>query len=441
MLELIRMAPYENRVELEWRYEGPQAAFTAVTRSGKSCTFPADTRCGTVDGLFCGVEDEITLTANDESVTRPFRTGYVPGTVVNYIHPEDYTFMPSGRSPASPAMVRLPSGELIATHDVFWGGCAQNLSFAFASKDDGKTWAYRSRIDHCFWGTLFYHKEALYLIGHDGEYGDLLIFCSKDSAHSWSEPVKLMDGKHLGPGPQKTPQPPYLYKGRLWMSIEWGSWDIGGHSEATLSVDAEGDPMDPAAWKCTPFVPYDESWPGACNPSNGLLEGNIITAPDGQLKSLLRYQTERSETRFGKAVLMDVHGAEEPMTFDRVIDFPGNLSKFIIIFDEKTERYYSLVNRVTRPDFPAQRNVLTLISSKDLIHWRIDRDIFNFEDNGWYEPTEKVGFQYVCWFIEGEDILALSRTALNGAFNFHNANYLTFHRIKNFREAGYFRED
>ena len=35
--------------------------------------------------------------------------------------------------------------------------------------------------------------------------------------------------------------------------------------------------------------------------------------------------------------------------------------------------------------------------------------------------------------IEGEDIIYLCRTAMNNANNFHDSNYSTFHRIKNFR--------
>ena len=48
--------------------------------------------------------------------------------------------------------------------------------------------------------------------------------------------------------------------------------------------------------------------------------------------------------------------------------------------------------------------------------------------------TAHVGFQYVDFAIEGEDLLFLCRTALNGANSFHDSNYSTFHRIKNFRE-------
>jgi hypothetical protein len=46
--------------------------------------------------------------------------------------------------------------------------------------------------------------------------------------------------------------------------------------------------------------------------------------------------------------------------------------------------------------------------------------------------------QYVDWVFDGDDIAALSRTAyddgLGGAHNQHDANFITFHRIRNFRE-------
>ncbi|MGB5875183.1 MAG: exo-alpha-sialidase, partial [Bacteroidota bacterium] len=51
--------------------------------------------------------------------------------------------------------------------------------------------------------------------------------------------------------------------------------------------------------------------------------------------------------------------------------------------------------------------------------------------------VEKTGFQYIDWLFDGEDIIAVSRTAfddgLGGAHNQHDANFITFHRIEGFR--------
>ena len=50
------------------------------------------------------------------------------------------------------------------------------------------------------------------------------------------------------------------------------------------------------------------------------------------------------------------------------------------------------------------------------------------------EVVGKVGFQYVDFLFDGDDIIFLCRTADCGAANFHDANFSTFHRIRNFRK-------
>jgi len=54
------------------------------------------------------------------------------------------------------------------------------------------------------------------------------------------------------------------------------------------------------------------------------------------------------------------------------------------------------------------------------------------------EETKKHGYQYPDWQFEGDDIIAVVRTShddgIGGAHNFHDANYMTFHRIRGFRE-------
>ena len=87
---------------------------------------------------------------------------------------------------------------------------------------------------------------------------------------------------------------------------------------------------------------------------------------------------------------------------------------------------------------PWQINRITIIRllrlsvSDDLKHWSTVRDILNYEDNCFAEDSTKVGFQYPSFIFDDSDILAAVRTALNGAENFHNANHITFHRIRNY---------
>ena len=86
--------------------------------------------------------------------------------------------------------------------------------------------------------------------------------------------------------------------------------------------------------------------------------------------------------------------------------------------------------QITEPDKIRARNLLSLMVSKDLIHWEVAWDLLDYRDH----DANDVGFQYVDFMIEGNDILYLCRTAMNGAHNYHDANYQTFHRIKNFRD-------
>ena len=68
--------------------------------------------------------------------------------------------------------------------------------------------------------------------------------------------------------------------------------------------------------------------------------------------------------------------------------------------------------------------------SADCERWELVCNLLDYRgDDPW-----QTGFQYVDFVLEGDDILWLCRTALNGAHNFHDANYSTFHRLPNFRE-------
>ncbi|MBQ7223989.1 MAG: hypothetical protein IJX06_00300 [Clostridia bacterium] len=78
---------------------------------------------------------------------------------------------------------------------------------------------------------------------------------------------------------------------------------------------------------------------------------------------------------------------------------------------------------------PSARNLLSLLTSPDCKNWTVARDLLDYR----HESADEVGFQYVNMQFDGEDIVYLCRTAINGAHNFHDSNYSTFHRIANFR--------
>src|SRR5690606_40080204 len=110
--------------------------------------------------------------------------------------------------------------------------------------------------------------------------------------------------------------------------------------------------------------------------------------------------------------------------------------KFDMKYDYVCQRYWSLVNYVPEEyrnmkQLDRIRNTVYLISSEDLVKWKLEQRVLFHED------IEKHGFQYLSFLIEGDDIVAVCRTAFddsyNGASDYHNSNFITFHRITNFR--------
>ena len=453
-LKILRLAPTDQQLMVEYTcnkkntglggviayvYDMNNKVVKKVARPAASGTIVIDELINKRDYFVELIKYDTMGNEVSRSATRLFRTGHVPGTVVNYIHPDDYTYMPSGRSPASPSLVRLPNGDLLASHDVYWGNDAQNLTLVFISKDNGASWSFQSEIFPSFWTKMFYFKDAVYAFGMNGEYGDMNIFKSTDDGKTWSAPTLMCKGgdRKVG-GSHKAPMPVVEFKGRLWTAFEYGSWELSTlHDAGHASIDVNDDLMVSENWKISKFLRYSNDWDGVVKgTARAYLEGNIVITPDNTLVDFLRYQTERSETKYGRAIMLDIdhENPEKAPVFKKMVKFHGNLSKFDIRYDEKSSYYYSLVSRVTQDKVMTQRNCLSLTRSKTLDDWEIVKDILNYQDNGYDEDLKKVGFQYVNFIIEGDDIIFLSRTAINNAYNYHNANYLTFHTLKNFRD-------
>ena len=447
---IVRIAPYEDRFEAEWLDQGaPEGAHIVRWRAmGSEEAFtegPLEGHTFRVEGLKANTDYEFCVARADgsaQSAVRYVRTGPVPGSnrgepgsIVNYLHPADTIYAFSGRSLCSPSFVILESGAILASMDVYAGGEPQNLVLIFRSDDGGQTWRYVTDLFPCYWATLFTHRGRLYIQGCSTEYGDILIGESKDEGLTWSKPVRLFVGSSSAraAGWQRTPMPILRHNGRLWVSVDYGAWAEGGHHVGVLSIGEDEDLLKSENWTCTELIAYDPAWPGAPKgKSSGLLEGSMVVDREGNLLDIMRIGLVGCEPDHGVAVTLkaDESAPEGALTFHAFIDLPsGSNSKTHIVYDEVSDRYVAIGNICVDPSTPAQRNVLALQCSKDLYHWDIAGILLDYRD----ERPEEVGFQYIYFLIDGEDILYLSRTSLNGARNFHDANYSVMHRVKNFR--------
>jgi hypothetical protein len=338
----------------------------------------------------------------------------------------------------SPGLAILPSGEYVASHDLFGPGSTKDQTHVYASTDRGKTWAKRAEIKGQWWSSLFVHKGDLYLLGTSREYGHCIIRRSRDAGKTWSTPRDRNSGLLLADGKYHcAPVPMVVHRGRLWRAMEDaqgpGGW--GSHFRAfVLSAPVDADLLRADSWTFSNRLGRDPSWLGG--KFGGWLEGNVVVTPEGRLVNILRADYRAVPE---KAAVLSISEDGKTITFDArtgFIDFPGGCKKFTIRHDAASKCYWALSNDVLDRDkkenIERVRNTLTLLRSDDLRTWTRRGVIVSHPD------TRRHGYQYADWLIDGDDLVILVRTAHDdahgGAHNCHDANYLTFHRVKEFRK-------
>lgn len=358
----------------------------------------------------------------------------------------------------SPSLIRLDDGSILATHDYFGAqGILDTehecmLTSVYKSFDDGLTWQNITHIPYCFWGNLFRHNGEIYLMSCSREYGDILIRKTTDGGYTWTVPADEKSGMlfksgyphHTNPNPH-LPITPILHAyGRVFKTVEFydTTMPIKGffpraYSACVMSAPEDADLLDSSSWSFSnqlPFMP--ELFPEEIvHERSGFLEGTLAVAPDGSLKSLIRVHFRV----FNVALMMNLSKDGKELTYDPqpiIENFPGGQSKFSIRYDEQTGLYFTLSNPRTfwDDDDLSQRNVLTLNCSADLRNWR-ELCVVAEDESGLPAALscQLTGFQYPDWQFDGDNIIALVRTAYRGANRFHDANRITFHVIKNFR--------
>ncbi|MBE6732320.1 MAG: exo-alpha-sialidase [Ruminococcaceae bacterium] len=433
---ICRIAPSENTIHFEWLDIGAEeySVFYRPRNVGDFICYgkTKNTEFDIVN-LETDTDYEFYIESGEKkSLIRLARTGKTVGTVVNYLHPDDEAYSFSGRYLCSPSLVRHPDGFLLASMDLFAGSHPQNLTLIFRSDDNGETWHYVSELMPCFWGKMFIHKGELYMLSCSTEYGDLLIGKSIDGGKTFSAPICLLrgaNGKNGSSGVHKNPQNIFIHNGRLYNTLEWGAWANKEycHAAMVMSCDINDDLLIPENWSFTEpkkFNPNEAPELSYLPECTMTIEGTLVMSPNSELLNVMRFGGNRSVI----AYKVNKNNHEAVLEYSHCIPFPANLSKFTIKYDEKSNKYYSVASRLHEKIY-TKRNLLSLMASEDLYNWHLVTDLLDYSN---CDP-EKIGFQYVDFEFEGDDIIFLCRTAINCARNYHDANYSTFHRIENFR--------
>ncbi len=432
---ICRIVPSEKSIHIEWLGEEMQKFSIFVRkRNEREFSFVGSTEKTefTMEGLERNCDYEFYVESDErKSRIRLARCGEVVDTVVNYLHPEDMAYSFSGNFLCSPSLVRHPEGYLLASMDLFGHSKPQNLTLIYRSDDNGATWDYVSELFPCFWGKLFIYENELYVLACATEYGDLLIGKSSDGGKTFGESTVLFrgaNGKNSEPGVHKNPQPVVEFDGRIWNTLEYGSWARGYHAVMVMSAKVGSDLLDADSWLFSEPVKYDSNWTGVPEgESVGNIEG-VLVESKGKLYNIMRYDMTKMQPNYGYVLAYEVNTKEpeKPLRFSHCIKFPANHSKFEIKYDKNTKRYYSIASRIIDENHNMARNLLSLMASDDLENWHVVKDIVDKTD----DDKDKVGFQYVDFIIEGEKIIYLCRTAMNGAHTFHDSNYITFGELE-----------
>ena len=359
-----------------------------------------------------------------------------PGTVINHWYAED------GKYIGSPSICILPNGHYIATHDEFGPNSAEysaGRTHVYRSCDKGKTWQQIGRIDGQHWSTVFNLKNTLYIIGMSKVHGDLVIRRSTDEGMSWTTPFDNAHGLIAQGEFHTAPVPVLIHNGRIYRALENAKADNESwprrYSAVMISAPLKSDLLNARNWTISNSVssePYlDEHF-------KGWLEGNAVALPSGEIADILRAHTIGHEEN---CAILHLNKDGNQLTFN-TSDFhpmPGGAKKFSIRYDRKSRLYWTLSNAVPdsynwgKTNCDLIRNYLYLMSSPDLLRWTLRRELIAYPAD-----EQKHGFQYPDWQFEGSDIVFVSRTAFDddrgGAHTQHDANYLTFHRISNFRK-------
>lgn len=363
------------------------------------------------------------------------QTEKVPGIVIDHKPASEKIYI------GSPSIAILPDGSYVASHDQFGTGSTEHeraVTEVFSSSDKGKTWIKISEINGQFWSNLFVHRDTLYIMGTWKHHGNLIIRQSADGGKTWTDPADRKQGLIREGEYHSAPMPMLYHNGRIWRALEYaGTGTEWGkrYSAMVFSAPENSNLLLASNWSNSNYLTHDTTF--LDGRFRGWLEGNAVVTPTGELIDILRVAT--TEKGRDLAAIVRIGDEGKTASFDKAtgfFDFSGGARKFSIRYDRRSGRYWTICNLLTKGfedlDAGSVRNTLVIKSSEDLKKWSIHKVLLQHPDQ------KKHGFQYIDWQFDGKDIIFVSRTAYDdgfgGANNYHDANYLTFHRISNFRK-------
>lgn len=346
------------------------------------------------------------------------------------------------RSVTNPSIIILPDGSYLAS-------CTNVHEFRgtefYRSVDKGQSWTLWSEGYYPInFASMFIHRGQLYLMGVRYPDGDLIICPSHDNGKTWIFPEEVGQGVILAGNFHSAPVPVVEHNGRIWRAMESRGDSV--EYPFVVSAPADSNLLDPANWSRTNILQQDAGWTKDGKTLSEAIEGNVVIGKNGEVYNLLRASCKSSSSYAILARVVPSVGTfshEIKITEDDIISMPGGGKKFTVRYDEQTQRYWAITNPAHQAGmthsgiyaagitYDLMRNHAVLCYSNDLQTW-IPYKTVVFDEDPFFH-----GYQYFDWVFDGNDIVAVSRTACPEYRGLpvrqHDANMMTFHRIPNFR--------
>lgn len=317
------------------------------------------------------------------------------------------------------------------------------------SEDHGRTWSEVSQLPY-YSGRPWLHDGKLYLFaftpGRKQRNDDLLLLRSDDGGRTWSKAVTLFRGHYWNCNTNLVVRDVKLY---------WSVDDLtygNGDKRTTRAIcgDLSSDPMSPAAWRMSdpvlfPGVPRQLSDPKLDALGDRFLEPNVIEVA-GRLRVVSSVKlNSQTTTNLAAQYDLDDRDGKLDLTFVQYHPMLGGHLDFSIVRDDASKMFWACANLAVDSreslDFWKQarasgkyRDTSTAGDDRRFLMLLYGLDGFNWFQAGCIAQAAKLSqsFMYAVPVVDGNDLAIVSRSSINAAHQ-HDADYCTFHRVKNFR--------
>lgn len=396
----------------------------------------------------------------------------------------------------TPGICVLPGGRLLATMDLGGPGVAEMeeafpsengvfLGKVFTSDDGGASWQCKGNFPFQH-ARPFLAGERIYILG---QAGDLYIICSDDHGETWSNASRLTWGMTW----HQSACSVWYREDRIYLVMEkifanpdekMYGWPVCRIAPIMMRAHTHDNLLQPESWTFASELRFCDAVPEDALDYHGIpfykslfheeeRQGTeTLTQPAGWLETNVvqivdpdHYWYDESGRTFhlfmrahtagtGYCAIAKVTELEDGSMETSLITapsgrkwvflpMPGGQMRFHLLYDPVTKLYWLLSTQATdsmtrierlsseRYNIPCdERQRMQLSFSKNCVDWCFAGIVAAGD-------SEKQSRHYASMAIDGEDLVLVSRYGDAKAASAHNGNFISFHRISNFRSLVY----